>query len=75
MAENGLLKDKSGVGIIVDLFKRLHCCEWCEVLFSIVFSFNLRNYIFQSVKKCKMTSSSLHVDLKEAAKCVDIILD
>ena len=34
------------------------------------------NYIFQSTKKCKMMSfymTSLHVDLKEAARCVDII--
>ena len=41
------------------------------------FSFNLRNYVlFQSAKKCEMTSfsmTSLHVDLNEAAKCVDII--
>ena len=40
------------------------------------FSFNLRNDIFQSAKKCEMTSfcmTSLHVDLNEAAKCVDII--
>ena len=59
------------------LFKRLHCCEWCVVLFSIFFSSNLWNYIFQSAKKCEMTSFSmttLHVDLNEAAKCVDIIL-
>ena len=34
-------------------------------------SFNLRNYIFQSARKCEMTSfslTSLHVDLNEAAK-------
>ena len=40
------------------------------------FSFNLRNYIFQSAKKCEMTSfsmMSLHFDLNEAAKCVDIL--
>ena len=51
------------------LFKREHCCEWSVVLF-------LRNYIFQSAKKCEMTSfsmTSLHVDLNEAAKFVDII--
>ena len=40
------------------------------------FSFNLRNYIFQSAKKCEMTSSymtSLHVDLNKAGECVNII--
>ena len=44
-------------------------------LFSIFFSFNLRNYIFQSAKKCEMTliyMASLHVDLNEAAEWVDI---
>ena len=44
--------------------------------FIIFFSFNLRNYIFQSAKKCEMTSSSItsfHVDLNEAAKYVAII--
>ena len=49
--------------------------EWCVVLVSIFFSFNLRNYMFQSAKKCEMTSfsmTSLHVDLNEAVKCVDI---
>ena len=33
-------------------------------------------YIFQSAKKCEMTSfymTALHVDLNEAAKCVDNI--
>ena len=43
----------------------------------MVFSFNLRNYTFQSAKKCEMASfykTSLHVDLNEAAKCVDIML-
>ena len=41
------------------------------------FSFNLRNYIFHSAKECEMASFSmisLHVDLNEAAKCVDVIL-
>ena len=36
----------------------------------------MRHYIFQSAKKCEMTSfrlTALHVDLNEAAKCVDII--
>ena len=40
------------------------------------FSFNLRNYMFQSAEKCEMTSfymTSLHVGLNEAAKCVAII--
>ena len=67
-----LLKDKSGVVIIVDYSSVVNGV----VLFSIFFSFKLRNYIFQSAKKCEMTSlymASLHVDLNEAAKCVDII--
>ena len=45
------------------------------ILSSIFFSFNLRNYIFQSAKKCEIPSfymTSLHVDLNEAAKCIDI---
>ena len=70
----GCLKDKSGVGIIVD-YSRDYCCEWCVVLYPIFFSFNLRNFIFQSATKCEVTSftiTSLHVDLNEAAKCVDI---
>ena len=40
------------------------------------FSSNLQNYIFRSAKKSEMTSfymTLLHVDLNEAAKCVDII--
>ena len=44
--------------------------------FSNLLSFNLRSYIFQSAGKCEMTSSymmSLHVNLNEATKCVDII--
>ena len=47
-----------------------------QYLFSISFSFNLRNYIFQSAMKCEMTSfsmTSLHVDLNEATKSVDIM--
>ena len=46
------------------------------MLFFNFFSFNLRNNIFQSAKKCEMTSfymTSLLVDLNEAAKCFDII--
>ena len=58
------------------VFKTLLFFGWCVVLFSIFFSFNLRSYIFQSANKCEMTSfsmTSLHVDLNEAARCVDII--
>ena len=47
----------------------------CSTFFKFS-AFNLRNYIFQSTKKCKMTSfsmTSLHADLNEAPKCVDII--
>ena len=42
----------------------------------ILFSFNRQNYIYQSAKKSEIMSfpmTSLHVDLNEAAKCVDII--
>ena len=45
------------------------------VTFQCFSLFNLRNCIFQYAKKCEMTSfymTSLHVDLNEAAKCVDI---
>ena len=41
------------------------------------FSFNLRNYIFESTKKRETTSfsmTSFHGDLKEAAKCADITI-
>ena len=64
------LKDKSGVGIIVDCSS-----DYTVVIGSIFFSCNLRNDIFQSVKKCEMTSfpmTSLLVDLNEAANCVDL---
>ena len=47
----------------------------CSTFFNF-FWFSLRNFILQSAKDCEMTSfstTSLHVDLKEAAKCVDII--
>ena len=70
-----MFKDKSGVGIIIDYSRLLHCCGWRLELFSIFFSFNLRNYIFQSVKKFEMKSfcmTSLQVDLNEAAKYADI---
>ena len=46
------------------------CCTFFNF-----FSFNLRNYIFQSAKKWEMTpfsTTSLHFDLNEAARCVDI---
>ena len=71
-----VLKDKSGVLIIVD-YSRDYTVVNGVVLFSInFFPFNLRNYIFQSAEKCEMTSfymTSIQVDLNEAAKCVDII--
>ena len=70
------LKDKSGVGIIVDYSRDDIVVNGVQYL-SQFFSFNLRNYIFQSAKKCVMASfclTSLHVDLSEAAKCVDIVL-
>ena len=47
----------------------------CSTFFNFS-SLTLRNYIFESAKKCEMTPfymTSLHVDLNEAAKCVDII--
>ena len=40
------------------------------------FSFNLQDYVFKSAKRCEMTSFSMtspHVDLNEAANCVDIM--
>ena len=58
------------------IFRTSFFCEWCVGHFSIFFSFILRNDILQSAKKCDMTSfclTSLHLDLNEAAKCVDII--
>ena len=69
------LKDKSGVGIIVAYSRDCTVVNGVQYFFQF-FSFNLRNYILQSAKKCEMTSfcmTSLHVDLNEAAKCVDII--
>ena len=69
------LKDKSGVGIIGDFSRDYTVVNGVQYLFSILFSFHLRNYIFQSAKKCEMTSismTSFHADLNEAAKCVDI---
>ena len=68
-----ILKDKSGVGIIVDYSRDYTVVNGVKYFFPLVFSFNLRDHILQSAKKCEMTSSSLHVDLNEAAKCVDIM--
>ena len=70
------LKDKSGVGIIVDCSRDSTVVNGVKYFLSFVFPFNLRNYIFQSAEKCEMTSfgmTSLHVDLNEAPKCVDTI--
>ena len=71
-----MLKDKSGVVTIVDFSRDYTVVNGvCNTFFNF-FSLYLRNYIFQSAKKCEMTSfymTSLHVDLNEAAKCVDII--
>ena len=68
------LKDKSGVGKIVD-HSRDNTVVNSVVYFSF-FPFNLRNYIFQSAKKCEMTSFSIpspQCDLNEASKCVDTL--
>ena len=47
-----------------------------STFFQHFLSFNLRNCIFKSAKKCEKTSfSMLHFDLNEAAKCADIIPD
>ena len=49
----------------------------CSTFFNVFFfTLDLRDYVFQYAMKCDMTSfsmTSLHVDLNEAAKCVDII--
>ena len=48
----------------------------CSNIFQFFLSFYLRNYIFESAKKCEMASfcvMSPHADLNEAAKCIDII--
>ena len=52
----GNSKDKYGVGIIVDNSRDYTVMNGVPYFFSIVFSFNLQNWIFQSAKKCKMTS-------------------
>ena len=77
-SNNGIsaLEDKSGVGMIIDYSKDYTVVKSMLYLFSIVFSFNLQNCIFQPAMKSEMTSfcrTSLHVDLNEAVKCVDII--
>ena len=62
-----ILKDNSKAGIIVDYSKDY------TIVNGVVL---IANFLFQSAKKCKMTSSymtSLQGDLNEAAKCVDII--
>ena len=64
-------KDKSGVGMLLDYSRDCTVMNGVCYFFSIFFSFNLRNYIFPSAQKCEMTS--LHVDLNEAANCVDIM--
>ena len=69
------LKDKFGVGIIVHLSRDYTVVNRVWYFFNF-FSFDLRNYIFQSATKSEMNSffmTSLHVDLNEAAKCVAII--
>ena len=46
-----------------------------QYFFQFLFFFNLRSYVFQSAKKCEMTSfsmTSLLVHVNEASKCVDI---
>ena len=67
----GMLKDKSGVVIIADYSRYFTVVNGVQYFFSMFFSFNLRNYIFQSAKMCEMTT--LHLDLNDTATCVDII--
>ena len=65
-----LLKDKLRVGMIVDYSRDYTFVNGVQYFFTIFSPFNLKNYIFQSAKKCEMTSfstASLHVDLNEAA--------
>ena len=62
---------KSGAGFIVDYSRDHNVVNGVYFFCSISFSLNLRNYIFQSAKKCEMTSFSMtspHVDLNLAAK-------
>ena len=70
------LKDKSGAVIFVNYSRDYTVVNGALYFFAILFSFNLRNCIVQSAKKCEITSfsmMSLHADLNDAAKCVDII--
>ena len=65
-----MLKDKSAVVIVVDYSRDYTVVNGVYYFFHF-FSLNLRNYIFQSDKKCEMTSfyiMSLNVDLNVAAK-------
>ena len=55
------------------IFQEIALLRMVCITFLNFFSFNLRNNIFQSAKKCEMASfykTSLHVDLNEAAKYV-----
>ena len=55
----------SRVGIIVDYLRDYSVVNGVQHIFQYFFSFNLRNYIFHSAM------TSFHVDLNEAAKCID----
>ena len=62
--------------IIADYSTDYSVVNGVQYFFQFFFSFNLRNYVFQFYKKCEMTSfcmTSLHVDMNEAAKYIDII--
>ena len=75
MNKEEILKKQSRVVIIVDHSRGYTVVNGVQYFFNF-FSFNLKNYIFQSAKECEMTSfymTSFHVDLHEAAKCVDDI--
>ena len=52
------LEDESGIGIVVD-YSRDYTVVNGVVLSLIFSSLNRRNYIFQSAKKCEMTSFSM----------------
>ena len=71
-----VLKGKSRVGIIFDYARDYTVVNGVLYFSSIYhFSLDLRSYVFQFGKKCEMTSFSmlsLHLDMNEAAKCVDI---
>ena len=53
------LKDKSGAGIIVDYSRDYPAVNGMLVIFPAFFSVNLRYFIFQSPKNCKVTSMIL----------------